>query len=307
MRNLVELCETLKSARRINILTHQRPDGDAIGSALALALILRQLRKKVTIVFKQTISPVFSDITGEIEISDYLPKDADLNIIVDCSELNRTGFTRDLKASQAKTIIIDHHVTTVRPKADLVILNEQAAATAELIYELANSMRSTITKSIATALLMGIYTDTGGFVHGNATSETLRITSRLMRYGANLEKIASTFSHRLPSAKKRLWGLALTQIKLNTLGFVVACITLDMLEQTKATTDDLSGLANVLALTSEARVALVLVETAEGWRGVLRTRKQDVNLHKLAKLFGGKGHKKAAGFFATKDVFSGKI
>jgi nanoRNase/pAp phosphatase (c-di-AMP/oligoRNAs hydrolase) len=94
---------------------------------------------------------------------------------------------------------------------------------------------------------------------------------------------------------------------MNTLGFVVAKITKEMLVETNATADDLSGLANFLALTSEARVALVMAETDDGWRGVLRTRKPDVNLHKLAKLFGGKGHRKAAGFSTTKDIFSGKM
>jgi phosphoesterase RecJ-like protein len=274
---------------------------------MALALILGQLKKPVTIVMGTPISAVFGNVLGNIEIADSLPQDADLNVIVDCAELQRTGFALGIKKSNAKLVIIDHHAVEVRPKADILLSSVDVAATAELIYELANELRVTITQPIATALLMGIYTDTGGFVHGNATSETLKISSRLMRYGANLEKIASAFSHRLPSAKKRLWGLALTQIKMNTLGFVVAKITKEMLVETNATADDLSGLANFLALTSEARVALVMAETDDGWRGVLRTRKPDVNLHKLAKLFGGKGHRKAAGFSTTKDIFSGKM
>jgi len=303
MHKLAELCQTLKSARNVNILTHQHPDGDAIGSAYALSLMLRQLRKNVTIVIDQPTSPVFCKVLGDIETVNELPHGADLNIIVDCSDFSRTGFRNELKSAPGKIVIIDHHPTATPPKADLVLSDEHVAATAELIYELANSLRSTVTKPLATALLMGIYTDTGGFVHGNATSETLCVASRLMRYGANMEKISLAFSQHLPSAKKRLWGMALTQIKLNKLGFVVARVTKEMLELTNATSEDLSGLATFLASTSEARVALVLVETDEGWRGVLRTRKTDINLHKLAKLFGGKGHKNAAGFSTTKDVF----
>jgi nanoRNase/pAp phosphatase (c-di-AMP/oligoRNAs hydrolase) len=99
----------------------------------------------------------------------------------------------------------------------------------------------------------------------------------------------------------------LSEISINKLGIVVAQVKRSHLKEAQSTIDDVAGLANLLALTSEAKLALVLIETESGWRGILRTRHRSVNLGRLARLLGGSGHKKAAGFMTTKDIFSGKI
>lgn len=307
VRRIVEL---LNGATDITLLIHQHPDGDAIGSSVALYEALTTVGKRPRIVCAQQIAPVFSRIVGRPIVEQKLPDKTDLILLLDCGEAHRTGFGRQLKNPNLKTkiVVIDHH-----PKGDLYKLathyhsDESASATAEIIVDYLRELRQKITAPIATALLLGIYTDTGGFQHANTTSRTLRLASRLISFGGNLNLITETFWRQLSPAKKRLWGKILSEIQISRCQILTAVVSQDHLQIAGATDEDVSGLANYLSLTHEAKAALVLLETETGWRGTLRTRHSGIDLSQLAKFFGGKGQKKAAGFITTKEVFSGKI
>lgn len=299
----------LANANDITLLVHQNPDGDAVGSSVALKLGLAKLGKQVKIICTQSFPEIFTGIVSAVETEARLPQQTDLLIILDCSELHRTGFAKQLKSLKAKTIVvIDHHESgDLRKLSENIFSDNNAAATAELIYECLNELRVKITPEIATALLMGIYTDTGAFQHNNTTSSTLSLAARLVRYGADLSKISNTFLQTLSKPKRRLWGKILSELTINKFGMVCAVVPANLLVESGAEAADISGLANQLALTDEAKASLVLVETSQGWRGTLRTRCANVDLGRLATMLGGRGHKKAAGFTATKSVFSGKL
>jgi phosphoesterase RecJ-like protein len=168
-------------------------------------------------------------------------------------------------------------------------------------------LRLPISAEVADCLLLGIYTDTGAFRHANTTSQTLRVASRLIGLGADLEKLHQIFDVPRPVAKAKLWGKIFSEVTVNRLGVAVVKISSRSLTEAGATPEDLAGIANNLALLHEARAALVLVEMDKGWRATLRTRHPGINLRRLAEYFGGRGTQKASGFLATNDLFSGKI
>lgn len=299
----------LAQANDITLLVHQNPDGDAVGSSVALKLALDTLDKQTRIVCTQNFPDVFTNIVGQVTTETKLPNRTDLLIILDCSEFHRTGFAKQLKTFKAtKILVIDHHESgDLRKLSENIFSDCTAAATTELVFQCLNELRVKISSEIATALLMGLYTDTGAFQHTNTTSDTLSLAARLIRYGADLSKISNVFLQTLSKPKRRLWGKILSDITLNKFGIVCAVVSANLLTEANAEPADISGLANQLALTSEARASLVLVETGKGWRGTLRTRYANIDLGRLAAMLGGHGHKKAAGFTATKSVFSGKI
>lgn len=305
-----QIARILEGADDVTIVIHQQPDGDAIGSAVALQLGLQSKGKIARIVCVHDLPVVFKGIVGAVLVESNLPTKTDVIVILDCSELHRTGYGRQL-TTLAKTtpiVVIDHHAKGDTQKvARHYHFNDKVAATAELLFEYLTLLRIEITPKIATALLMAIYTDTGGFQHGNTSSRTFGLAARLVRCGGDLTLVSQSFIRAFNPAKKRLWGKILSEVTIGRFNVVTAVINAEDLRQAEATADDILGLANTLALINEARAALVMLEIAGAWRGVLRTRHASVDVGRLATLLGGKGQKKAAGFAATKAVFSGKI
>src|SRR5579864_4228177 len=178
-----DIVELIRSAPRLTLVIHQQPDGDALGSAAGLAAALEQAGKEAIVVCATPVAPIFSKLLADLGCRRSLPDQPGLIVLIDCSESHRSGFGRQLKkliASQPLAVI-DHH-----PGGDLARLTNYchqevgAASTAELIYEYLNALRLPLTPTIATSLLLGIYTDTGGFQHANTTSRTLNLASRLV-------------------------------------------------------------------------------------------------------------------------------
>lgn len=293
------IASLLKAADRIAIIIHQNPDGDALGCALALKEAL--LGKTVTVVCASPLPPIFQTIVSADFLTDRLPAELDAIVVLDCPELHRTGFRRQLM-SRAKTlplILIDHHPLGDLAKLTTHCLTRPAAATAELVSDLLDQMRVVVSPEIATALLLGLYTDTNGFQHSNTQPKTLRLASRLVRYGGDILKISQTLKHQQTVAQARLWGQILSLVRLNRYGVIIVQVPQKLLKQAGAKAEDVAGLVNLLALISEARAALVLIEEPGGWRGSLRTRHAHINVGQLAWHLGGHGHQKVGGFVAT--------
>jgi phosphoesterase RecJ-like protein len=175
----------------------------------------------------------------------------------------------------------------------------RASATAELIAELLDELRIVIDAEIATALLLGLYTDTGGFQHSNTSAKALQLASRLVRYGGDIFTISSQLQRSQSVNQAHLWGEILAGIEINCYGLATARVSRALLARTNSSATDVLGLVNVLALASEATAALVLVEDDSGWHGSLRTRHAHIDVGELARRLGGRGHRKAAGFLAT--------
>jgi phosphoesterase RecJ-like protein len=283
------------------ILFHESPDGDAIASSLALAEVLRCLGKKVDLVCRDEMPAVFDFLPGiHLVGNDFILADYDTICTLDCGDTNRTGFpVRVKKFAQTKKrlINIDHHLKNDLHKiANLNFIDSQAVATAELIYNLINELNIKIDKNLATLLLTGIFTDTGGFQHSNTTPAVYHLASKLLAKGAQLRRLSSriTLSKSLVSLK--LWGVALTRIWRTDSGVVASLVTQQDLAEIGAKDEDIAGVVNIINSIPKTRVTILFQEMSDGKiKASLRTE-EEVNVAVLAGIFGGGGHRKAAGF-----------
>lgn len=290
----------LPSWRRILVTTHQHPDGDAVGSVLAVARALRQTGKDV-IAHTPDAVPTFLRFLPDVEtITHTAPPlaDVDLVIALDHSQIHRTGMGSDILDGKAPVLTIDHHATSDRV-GSLVVVIPDAAATCEILTDLLRALPLPIDSGTATCLLTGIITDTGSFQHANTSPAVLATSSFLLERGANLRAIVqATFQGRsLPAL--RIMGRALERIQTNAAtGAAVSIITQRDLEECGATLDDLSGVVNMLNSIPEANFSLLLTEYERGKvKGSLRSEpERRVDVSKIAARFGGGGHALASGF-----------
>lgn len=291
----------LSNSEKILVLLHQSPDGDTIASSLALREFLVTLGKNVRLVVNDEIPEVFSFLPGTDEIAkDFLLGDFDLIFTIDCGDIKRTGFpNRLVHGCLSKPLInIDHHTKNDLHKiADVNLVDQKAAATAEIIWDLLVALDAKITPKIATYILSGIYFDTGGFQHSNITDKTLNIASRCLSCGGRMGLVASRMNYSKSSSALRLWGLALSKIELSNCGVAVSYLSLDDIESVGAKNDDSSGVVNLVNSVPSAKIAILFVETPDGTiKASLRTESSCIDVAKLARLFGGGGHRKASGF-----------
>ncbi|MEK7202117.1 MAG: bifunctional oligoribonuclease/PAP phosphatase NrnA [Patescibacteria group bacterium] len=299
---------SLRLAHSLVLILHQHPDGDAIGSALALVRALPE--KKIKLACVSPIAGVFTEALGPFSIDSSLSPSAGLFVVLDCPDLKRTGFASELTrlAKRHKIIVIDHHqMGDLATIANEYYRDPKASSTCEMVANIIDELRLPITSGVATALLLGIHTDTGGFQYANTSSDTLRLAARLVRQGADYQRLRSTLEPHRELKKMRLWGEVLGSVSINSLGIAVARVSKATLAKTSATETDLAGLAKYLCSIEGTKATLVLVETDDGWRGSLRTRSRTFNVGRLAKLLGGNGGRKVAGFLATEALVSGTI
>lgn len=299
----------IKNYQRILLMIHEEPDGDTLAATVASFLSLRSLKKDVAMVCKDPIPKPFLFLSASDQIQkDILFGDFEIIIIIDCGDLKRTGFAERLKkfAKSHKNLInIDHHPKNDLWKiANLNLVDQKASSASEIVWQIIKKLDIKITRDIATAILTGIYTDTGGFKHSNTTPETLKVASELLNYGAELKKITKNVALNKSVASMRLWGIALSRLRKNeTLAIVSSVITREDLKACGATDYDLAGIVNLINVIPEAKAAILFYETADnGIRASLRTEKDEVDVSRIAKLFGGGGHKKAAGFTIAAEL-----
>lgn len=309
MTSLDTVATRLQQANNILLISHIAPDGDTLGSMLGLKIALTSVNKKVTCFCADQIPSIFSFLPQISSVKqEVLLGDFDLIVILDCGDCNRTGISdriKELSKIKNKIVNIDHH-----PKNDLHkiakynYVDYTASSVAEIIYELIKLMRIKIDKDIALCLLCGLYTDTGSFKHSSTTPKTLKIASALLQKGARLKKITQNVIANHSIAALHLWGIALKRLKINRkYGIAVSTITRDDLQTCSASDDDVSGIVNMINTVPQAKIALFLFQKdAHTIKASIRTEDNNINLTKLAQLFGGGGHRKASGF-----AFAGKI
>ena len=293
----------LRSASRILVLTHEHPDGDAIGSAVALTHILRTLGLATTTVCADAVPEPFRFLTEGVMFENTLtPVSGDVVVTLDCGDLKRTGFAQQLtvfRRGGGTLIHIDHH-----PKSDLSklathnLVDSAASSTAEVLWRLFGMLGfERVSKEVATALLCGVFTDTGGFRHSNTSPRSFVLGATLLSCGARLKRIRENVSmHKSVSALK-LWGIAFERIYRHRLAIVSSVVTREDLEATGATDEDIAGIVNMLSAIPDTRIAMMIAEQQDYiLKASMRTEDERVDVGAIATLFGGGGHKKAAGF-----------
>ena len=302
--------DIIRTSESILILSHKNPDGDALGSSLGLALALRKIGKKVSCYSINEIPAVFGFLPGvdmyrkETGFVNY-----DLVILLDCAAFKRTGIENifSLIASFDKLLIIDHHPRTEMESFEnsQSWIDEKKAATAVMVYELLEEMDIDIDKQIATCLLTGIFTDTGGFQHNNTDEVTLQVAAQLMKKGPRIEKIAKGIFSSKNIAAIKLWGTALSRIETDVeTGMAVSYVNRSDIEEAGANKDDLAGLVSVINTVSDAKFSLLLTEYDDHKiKGSLRSEEyKGVDVSKIARQLGGGGHKLASGFEVEGDL-----
>lgn len=303
MTDFQKVITLVRKAERILLLTHENPDGDAVGSMLALKLAFRQISKKVDCYCCDPIPWIFLFLPDVQTIStDFLLGDYDLVVVLDCGDLRRTGFSdriREFAVHKQKVINIDHH-----PKNDLHriakynLVNYRVSSTAEILYGILKQMRIRINKDIALCLLCGLYTDTGSFKHANTTPEVLKIAAKLLEKGARLKQITDNITNAKSISALRLWGKAFSRIKFNKkYNFTSSIITANDLKNCQASKEDLAGVVNMINSIPGSLASILLYQIGpDKIKASLRTENDHVNVSHLASYFDGGGLRKASGF-----------
>ena len=303
MGSFNKLKKLLEDKERFLLVCHIEPDGDAVGSMLALGESLRDRGKSVRTVCMDLVPNILSYLNGSESIQKTTEfEDYDAIILLDNGDAKRTGFVQELNQARElgiPIVNIDHHPKNDLWKiVDINYANEKVSSASELVYNIVVGLSYDITPSIATALLTGIFYDTGGFRHSNTSEIVLGIAADLLRRGAKLKKISENIANSKPVNVFKLWGIALNRLKINQrYGITVSVVSLVDLERCGAAEEDVSGLVNLLSGAPESKAALLLYETKDGKiKGSLRTDRDDMDLALLAQVLGGGGHKKASGF-----------
>jgi phosphoesterase RecJ-like protein len=284
--------QRLLDARRVLITSHIRPDGDAIGSVLALGLALQDAGKQVAMVLSDGIPASFKHLPGSEQICEKASGKVDLIITVDCSDLKRVGGALD--GYRSPDIVIDHHLTT-DAFGTLNLIDPQAVATASVLARCMPGWGLKITPPIAANLMTGLVTDTLGFRTSNTTPEALRQAADLLELGVDMSTLyfRSLVRRTFPAAK--YWGAGLTSLQRSD-GILWATLTLEDRTASGYTGSDDADLINVVSSIDEAEVAVMFVEQGRdkvkvSWRGL----KPNVDVSKIARQFNGGGHKAASG------------
>lgn len=294
-------------ARNIAIISHRKPDGDTLGSNLALALLSENAGKHA-ISFcvdpapkRLQFLPGVDRLTSDSEVFSRFP--VDLVVTVDGGDLERLGMTeviRDWKNERALEIVnVDHHAIN-RQFGAVNIVDEHAASTTYVLYRLFRQWRVPITADIATCLLCGIMTDTGSFSNLATTAEAMQASSELLGLGGRMKEVVQhTFQYQEVRSLK-LWGLAFARLKRDPkTGVVTTLITEEDIRALNADHEDIEGVSNFLNGLSDATMVILYVQGASGEvRASLRTVQEAVDVSQIAVRHGGGGHKKAAGFTA---------
>lgn len=303
MTIIEKINQKIIESQKILLLTHENPDGDALGSLAAFALTLYKLSKKIDCACTSDIPRIFNFIPLVDKIKkDFILGDYDLIIILDCGDIKRTGFSdrlKELNRYKKRIINIDHHSKNdLHRLAEINYIDYEASSTAELIYRIFDFLNWKIDKDIATSLLCGLYFDTGAFRHSNTTKDVLKISSYLLSCGAKLKLITQNISNGKSVAALKLWGKILSRIKQDKgLGLVSSVITLKDIEECQASPNDLAGAVNLINTIPGSRAAILFSEIESGKiKASLRTERNDVDVSRLANIFGGGGLKKASGF-----------
>lgn len=292
---LHEIGDFIKSVNKIAITFHVSPDGDALGSALALLQGLRNFGKEAYIISKDipednlSFLPYTEEITGE---NSKPSKGTDAVIVVDCGNYER--ISAELEDFKGKLVNIDHHLSNDN-YGDLNYTDTNAAATAEIIYELLNELNVEITREIGRTLYASLVTDTGSFRYSNATKRTHEIAGNLIEIGITHDEIHRELFDNKEFSKLKLTGMVLEAMELVCNGKVVFMkITEEMLNKLnleKVDSGDIVSFGNKIKGTEGCILAK---ESADGIKLSFRS-KDSLDVRKVAENFGGGGHTKAAG------------
>lgn len=284
----------LAASQRILLICHVAPDGDAIGSLLGLAWLLKDQSKRVLPASQDGVPKALRFLPGWSTVVRHSSEPIDLMIALDCSDRERLGTVFSAgRHGQIPLINIDHHVTNLG-YGTVNLVNPRATSTAEVVHALASALGWPIGPEAAQCLLTGLVTDTRGFRTSNVTAQTLSVAQVLMEAGASLSIITEGVLERRDFDTICIWGEALAAAHV-TDRIIWTAIPLSMRERCNRVEQSDSGLANFLVGADEADVAVVFSEREGGLIDVGMRSKLGLDVAQVALTLGGGGHPRAAG------------
>lgn len=295
--------ETIVQSKKILLVTHNSPDGDALSSISVLIELMTNLKKDF-FAYCFDEPPFQFDFLPHMEKINHNRKefkfdDYDLIISADCGSIARTKLVEEIKNKKENQTYIefDHH-PKVDDFADIEIRNTKSSSTSEVLYNFLSINKIKINKNFANCILTGIMTDTGNFLFPNTTDKAIKISSKMLIYGARFPAILeNTWRNKSLSAMK-VWGKAIDNLRINKkYNLAYSILTHDDIITSGATEEELEGLPGFLANLHNVKGLLWLREQESGIiKGSLRTSHPDIDVSKLAQKLGGGGHPKASGF-----------
>lgn len=297
--------KAIMNAPEILIISHQNPDGDTLGSASAMATFLKQINKQFELYCVSPVPKQYSFLPHSQTIKNdplVWEKEYDVIIVFDSSNTAYAGIEEKLAGLSNKPLMIniDHHATNGK-YGDLNLVVTTTSSTTEVLYGFFLSNKIEITDEMATALLTGIITDTDMFSNSGTTKSSMAIAGELMKKRAEIKMIKEYLLFDKPISALKLLGVILGRLQIHTVSNIAyTYLTQADLTNHKVLEEELDGVANLLNFLSEGIAALVLKEKKDGTiKASLRTTHATYNVAHIAKLFGGGGHTKAAGFSIT--------
>lgn len=294
----------LRDAREVLVVSHENPDADTLGAALAIRMIVEHRGGRAALVCSDVPPPLYDFLPaiGEFRTDPAPDRDYDLAVVVDCGSLDRVGPVRDRHADlfgSVPTLVIDHHASNGSTGADDWV-DPRAAATCELVALLAVPLGVPLDLddgSLATALLAGIVMDTATFAHPNATPRTLAVAATLVAAGAPLAEISRRLYRTKPDVQLRLFGRVLDRLETAAGGLIVhSTLTEADIVETGAVSSHSEGIIDLLSQSEAAEVAILFKEAGPAMTRIsVRTKPGGVDATVLTGLFGGGGHARAAG------------
>ena len=297
---MANIFDKISSAISVGIAGHVRPDGDCVGSCMAMFLYLQKCYPNINVdVYLEMVPEVFSYIKGieKVHITYDTAKEYDVFITLDCGDMERLGQAAVLFNRAKHTINIDHHISNTK-FADENYVEPHASSTCETLFGLLEE--SNIDKEIATALYTGIIHDTGVFKHSNTSKQTMIIAGKLMSHEIEFSKIIDESFYQKTYMQNQLLGRCLAESIMALDGkCIISTISKNIMNFYGATSKDIDGIIDQLRVTKGVEVALLLHEIGNQQYKVSMRSNNQVDVSKIAVYFGGGGHVKAAGCTMT--------
>jgi phosphoesterase RecJ-like protein len=294
LASLQKLCDRHE---RFLVISHVRPDGDAYGSTLGLALCLRGMGNDVQVVNADGLSPLFEFLPGSKGLTATLPAAPEpdrLIIAVDCADAKRLGTVFD-QWQRPPDVNIDHHVSNPG-YAQLNLIDAESPATAQVLHEIITALKWPLTPDVAANLYVGIMTDTGNFRYRQTTAHTFEVAAKLVAAGADPTDLAEACYQSFRAERLLLIGEVFKAIHFASQNRVAwFCLTPEMYARSGAIPDETEGLIEYLQSVKTVEVAFLLETLPDGLtRASMRSRGK-VDVQQICREFGGGGHRLAAG------------
>ena len=294
LKNAVRI---LRECSNFLIAGHVSPDGDCLGCMCGLGLVLQGLGKSAVLVSPDGVPDLYRFLPGSDRVVREVPADRrfDAAIVVDCEGLDRLGIVAEALPLCGRVLGIDHH-SGGRPGLDLQLVDPSAASCSEIVVELLKEAGIKIEHNVAECLLTAVVTDTGSFRFSNVKPSTLRVAATLIEAGASVNRIARRIYETRSLSSIKLLGMALSAVHTTADGQIAyTSVTRDQMALSSAADAETEGIVNYVRSVRGAQVGILFRECSDGSTKVSLRSRDGLEISQVARLFGGGGHRTAAG------------